>query len=347
MAWPIVINGHTYTEADFAGYNYQTAMPSAFNDVATRAADAETAASTATTKAGLTAADAVATAADRVQTGLDVTSAGASASIATTKAGEAAASAALAGSLVTGQLIYMGTWDASTTTYPATPIKGAFWKVSVAGTASGTTYAIGDDAIYNGATWDKIDNQVFAPTVYTFANRSNLRSGTPTANSQAVVESLGLFFFISGSTELDDDETCFAATGGRWELRAVDPDYVLGNAIREADTANRALDAFRNKFIWYPGSLYWGISGLAAQTSAEKTFIVPGAQMGDVAVVSPIPFPASGFTTVGASTADRANASVFAYVSGANQVTMTMRNAHPSTSAGTCQTDWYCVVIKK
>lgn len=51
MAWPIVINGHTYNESDFTGYGYKTAMPSAFNDVEERATDTETAATAAAASA--------------------------------------------------------------------------------------------------------------------------------------------------------------------------------------------------------------------------------------------------------------------------------------------------------
>ena len=55
-------------------------------------------------------------------------------------------------------LIFKGTHDASTTNYPSSPSTGDYWKISVAGTISGTDYAIGDAIIYNGSTWDKIDN---------------------------------------------------------------------------------------------------------------------------------------------------------------------------------------------
>lgn len=68
-----------------------------------------------------------------------------------------------AGALATGQLIYMGAWDASSGSFPGSPVKGAFWKVDVAGTVSGTLYSINDDIVYNGTTWDHIDNQQPAP----------------------------------------------------------------------------------------------------------------------------------------------------------------------------------------
>jgi hypothetical protein len=59
---------------------------------------------------------------------------------------------------VTGGMQYKGAWDASTEAYPADPETGWYYVVSVAGTAGGTAYNIGDWAVYNGTSWDKIDN---------------------------------------------------------------------------------------------------------------------------------------------------------------------------------------------
>lgn len=57
-----------------------------------------------------------------------------------------------------GVLRYAGSWDASSGSYPTTPVLGDFYKVSVAGTVSGIDYSVGDQIIYNGSGWDKIDN---------------------------------------------------------------------------------------------------------------------------------------------------------------------------------------------
>lgn len=62
-----------------------------------------------------------------------------------------------ASAALTGTLMYKGVWDASTA-YPASPTTGWFYKVSVAGNATGTQYDVGDQIIYNGSGWDKIDN---------------------------------------------------------------------------------------------------------------------------------------------------------------------------------------------
>jgi hypothetical protein len=58
-------------------------------------------------------------------------------------------------------LTYKGLLDASGGSYPSTPDSGDYYVISVAGTISGTAYVAGDWAVYNGSSWDKIDNQNF------------------------------------------------------------------------------------------------------------------------------------------------------------------------------------------
>ncbi len=59
---------------------------------------------------------------------------------------------------LTGADVYMGVHDCSGGVYPLSPQSGQYWKCSVAGTISTVPYAINDHLIYNGSTWDKIDN---------------------------------------------------------------------------------------------------------------------------------------------------------------------------------------------
>lgn len=77
----------------------------------------------------------------------------------------------LINSTIIGSLSYSGTWDASTNT--PTIVSGVgtlsqFYKVSVAGntTIDGNTgWAVGDWIIFNGSTWDKIDNTELVTSV--------------------------------------------------------------------------------------------------------------------------------------------------------------------------------------
>jgi len=57
---------------------------------------------------------------------------------------------------VLGGLQYKGVWDSSAA-YPAAPEDGDYYVVSVASQANGD-YEIGDWVVYNGSSWDKIDN---------------------------------------------------------------------------------------------------------------------------------------------------------------------------------------------
>jgi hypothetical protein len=58
----------------------------------------------------------------------------------------------------TGAVVYKGTLDASGGVYPSSPSNGDYYIVSVAGTISGTYYSVGDWAIYNGASWERLES---------------------------------------------------------------------------------------------------------------------------------------------------------------------------------------------
>lgn len=138
------------TYATAAGNSAASALASK-----TAAAASETAAATSASSMDQSVTDAQAAA----------TSAEASASTATTQAGlasasatDAYASALTAQTYATGVLRYRGSWDASAGTFPPTPVAGDFWKIGVAGTVDGTDLSVGDQIIYSGSGWDKIDN---------------------------------------------------------------------------------------------------------------------------------------------------------------------------------------------
>ena len=60
-------------------------------------------------------------------------------------------------SSVVGALEYQGAFDCSGGSYPASPSKGYYYVCSVAGTISGTAYAVGDWLIYNGSAWERLE----------------------------------------------------------------------------------------------------------------------------------------------------------------------------------------------
>jgi len=64
-----------------------------------------------------------------------------------------------------GALIYRGKWSAASGALPTSPKTGDFYIVSVAGTVSTVKYGVGDMLVYDGDTWDRIDNQTAVNTV--------------------------------------------------------------------------------------------------------------------------------------------------------------------------------------
>lgn len=66
--------------------------------------------------------------------------------------------AEMAASVSTGAMMYMGGWSAASGSYPSDPQNGWVYKVTSDGTVQSVTYAVGDQIIYNGTGWDKIDN---------------------------------------------------------------------------------------------------------------------------------------------------------------------------------------------
>jgi hypothetical protein len=125
-------------------------------------------------------------------------------------------------------------------------------------------------------------------TRYTYANRSNLRTGTPADGAQAVVEALGYFVFYVGSTELDDDESCFVTSNGCWLLEAISwgamESYV--STVREDIEADLpVIPGMPSAFLY--GSLNPGLGTIAAGTQTTFNISVTGALPGDTAFVSP------------------------------------------------------------
>lgn len=73
---------------------------------------------------------------------------------------------------ITGALNYQGTWDASTnnpTLTSSSGTKGHMYKVSVAGSTDLdgiTDWKVGDNVIFNGTVWDKVDNTESVTAVF-------------------------------------------------------------------------------------------------------------------------------------------------------------------------------------
>ncbi|MGQ5253978.1 pyocin knob domain-containing protein [Xanthomonas arboricola pv. corylina] len=59
---------------------------------------------------------------------------------------------------LTGTLVYRGSWDASSGSFPETGNTGAFYKITGGGAIGGRQFNPGDQIVHNGSGWDHIDN---------------------------------------------------------------------------------------------------------------------------------------------------------------------------------------------
>jgi len=70
---------------------------------------------------------------------------------------------------LSNDLVYKGTWDASTGMYPTPASYGDWWIVSVDGSAGGLGYSAKDWIIHNGSVFEKVDNTDSVKTVNNIA----------------------------------------------------------------------------------------------------------------------------------------------------------------------------------
>ena len=160
-----------------------------------------------------------------------------------------------------------------------------------------------------------------------YADRAQLRTLT---SGSAIVRGLGLFTWEAGSIEPDDDETCFAATGGAWVLTAAGPDAVRALWLAEISALQSALTRHLGKFL--RAGFAMSATSLAANAQVTFTVALEGASSGDSVVVTPVEALASALSCIGVVTA-------------AGTVTVSVRNASASTATLTPGT-WQVLVIK-
>ena len=113
--------------------------------------------------------------------------------------------------------------------------------------------------------------------VFSYENRSALRALNPFENDQVIVESLGLFIWKSNSTELDDDESCFATASGRWLLEMPHWDLIEAWQLVDREAASNLVGSatFQN-----------AITSVGAGSKIFVNVYVPGATVNDIAVVN-------------------------------------------------------------
>ena len=161
-----------------------------------------------------------------------------------------------------------------------------------------------------------------------YEDRAQLRTLT---EGNAIVRGLGLFTWEAGSTELDDDETCFATAGGAWVLTAAGPDAVRALWQAEVSAMQAEVSAMQQtRFL----SADFSMSATSVAGGAQVTFIVAlvGATNGDSVYVTPDRALPAAVYTVGVVTQP-------------GTVTVSVRNVSASTNTLTPGT-WKVLVIQ-
>lgn len=177
---------------------------------------------------------------------------------------------------VLGQVSYQGTWDASAGTPPTTtPEKGWYYIVTVAGSTDLdgiTDWNVGDWAIYNGASWDKIDNTDAVVTVNGYTGAVTLTAadvGAATSAQGAKADS-AVQSVVAGTNvtvdNTDPQNPIISATGGGGSGDVVGP----ASAV-DGDVA--LFDGITGKLIKSGGALAAAVrgvvlAGLSTATSA-------------------------------------------------------------------------------
>ncbi|MDR6152187.1 hypothetical protein QF021_000276 [Acidovorax delafieldii] len=160
-----------------------------------------------------------------------------------------------------------------------------------------------------------------------YTERAQLRTLTA---GNAIVRGLGLFTWEAGSTEPDDDETCFAAAGGAWVLTAAGPDAVRALWLAEVSAMQETLTKHMARFL----NADFAMSATSLAGNAEVTFTVAldDVRSGDSVVVTPV----AGLPI---------ETSCTGVVTAAGTVTVSVRNHSASTVTLTPGT-WQVLVIK-
>lgn len=261
----------------------------------------------------LAAAEDAATAQAAVgQAGLHATAAGTAAVAAADYASAAAASAAEAAALMQ---LYLGPLDAD----PATgrggvPLVAGNWYQRIGGfirSYNGTAWVQGLSAVAGVTRINGLDGDLTIPIITSvqYDSRATLRASDGVG--YALVDGLGLFAWVAGSDEPDDDESCFATANGRWLLAAAHWDLIDAWQTPDRDAAETAI---------MHGSASNTITSIASLGTASFTGSVVGAELGAKVVVTP---------------PTQIDARVFFYALVTAQDTITVYLANPSASTAT------------
>ncbi len=163
-----------------------------------------------------------------------------------------------------------------------------------------------------------------------YENRANLRAASSFPGGAVMVEGLGMFLYVPGSTEIDDDESCFSTGSGCWLLEAAGFEFTQAWLAMSQASFGTPTTILHGRANCQVTSI---ISG--ARTTFSGTVL--GTNPGDRVLVS----PSKSISAVGMS--------VYAWVSAANTVTVDI--SMPGATGGVTGTGmdgfWLISVFKE
>ena len=184
-----------------------------------------------------------------------------------------------------------------------------------------------------------------------YDDRANLRSDT--SHDYVMVEAIGLLRHYVGSTEIDDDETCFATATGRWLLECPHWDLVEALQSTEDDQRNNDIEDAEADIATAQADIATAqadIADLDGRWSGRVRRATQACSITSIATLTQTSFTA---TVTGAAVGDRvvatppdaldARISVFARVTAANTATIYLNN--PSASTATLATGTWSIAV--
>lgn len=208
---------------------------------------------------------------------------------------------------------------------------------TLANTVTTTTSGNTVTTIYNNYIYNYI-----SLAYYTYSNRNAVRSVIPTDNdiNTVLIQSLGMFRYYPGSLELDDDNTCFATSSGRWILELPHGDYINSiysydteyhkDRLKELETLKESISTIQSKFLF--GKVNSTITIIDPLSQKFITTTIAGASIGDNVFVTP-------------DTDLDSRISLYARVSAQNIIKISINNSS-NTSATLIPGTWGISVIK-
>ena len=176
-----------------------------------------------------------------------------------------------------GGVTYKGTLNASLGVYPSNPNNGDYYLISVAGTINGTHYDIGDWAIYNGVSWERLsggNSATWGYIVGTLSNQTDLitylsSNYYPTSNPSGYISNIS-GQDLSTANNVTSAFTTLAAVAGVGYLTSLAGALLATGATTGATSQSQVFTNGATLSNITSGSvLFAGTAGVVSQNNAN------------------------------------------------------------------------------